>query len=170
MARRQFNRGAVTARRKRIWARQPFLLSGIVNDTGPQQLDLMGALKLSGAGVSPLGWTCGPVFLSGLQVRRTASASVNSTVVLGVRVGSNLIEAIDHDPSDLPMLDWMLWGAFAAPDGVGAQFYGGDPPASSQSMRKLEEVNDNLWLVAGTHAITGTFEVSGWSSVLVILP
>lgn len=158
-------------RRKRIWARTSINSVAITN-AAPQQTDLLDSLKLSLGGATPLGATVGPVILSGLQTRTSALVEVTPRIVLGVRVGSQAIEAVDQDPALQTMLDWMLWSGFPASSTATTNLVIGDGPDGSyrsSSMRKLEEVQETLWLCFGT-LDTGTFNVRGWASTLVILP
>ena len=174
MARRFGSRPNVP-RRKRVWARQRCTFAAVTL-AAPQQVNLMSGIENIGAGASPLGWTVGPVYLSALQVRRTsATVALNQEVVLGIRVGSEDIEAVDQNPVDRPMLDWMYFQALPPTDGTttAQQFFhgpeGGMP--ATMSSRKLEEFHDTLWIVAGANAVApASFEVSCWASVLCLLP
>ena len=168
MPARHFAGKPQAVRRKRVWNRQ-LINQGGISSAGPQQINLLSGIEASGAGGYPLGWTVGPVFLSGVAVRRTsASVTTNESVVAGVTVSSRLIEAVDQDPTTQPMLDWMLFQAFQAPDATTTAQFSIDPAPGSRSMRKLDELNEGLWLVLGT-ADTGTFTFSCWASVLCIL-
>lgn len=172
MATRSARRGAGTPRRKRVWARQG-INSVAVTVGAPAQINLLGSLQSALGGATPLGATVGPVILSGLQCRTSSLVEVTPRIVLGVTVASVDIEAVDQDPAVAHQhLDWMLWSAFPAPSSAGVNLVIGDGPDGSfrtASMRKLEEVQQTLWLVAGTPD-TGTFNVRGYASTLVILP
>lgn len=171
MATSRNRRSAGVPRRKRIWARQG-INSTAVTTAAPFQQDLLSTLKLSLGGAWPLGVTVGPIVLSGLQTRTSALVEVTPRIVIGVRVGAVNIEAVDQDPAADTMLDWMMWSAFPASSAATTNLVIGDGPDGSfrtSSMRKLEEVNDSLWLVVGTPD-TGTFNVRGYASTLVILP
>jgi len=159
---------ARTPRRKRVWSREPFLLAAVASGA-PAQVDLLAVLKVSLGGGYPLGTTCGPVILSAITVRTTGTpVPTTPSVVLGVRKSSSAIEAVDQDPSTLYMLDWLLWQPLRAAATIDTNAVQTQDEHRSNSMRKLEEVNENLWLVAGTDS-TGTYSVTGWASTLVLL-
>ncbi len=157
------------ARRRRVWARSRINQGGITS-AGPQQIDLLGGLKLAGTGAMPLGWTVGPIILSAVAVRRTSAAvTVNEHVLAGVTVAPSSAEAVDMDPADFLQLDWMLFEAFQAPDGANQAQFAINPRSGTKAMRRLDEIDTNLWLVLGTND-TGTFTFTCYASVLVILP
>jgi len=171
MARARSTRRALPARRRRIWARVNFNFAGVTT-AAPTHVDLLGGLKLTGAGTMPMGVTLGPIILSAVSVETTAVVDVTPKVILGVGVFGTQDEAVDHDPALTVGLDWMLWQALHAP-GTVANYPGTaglqQSPVVTRSMRRLDEIDQTLILAVGT-ADTGTFNVQGWASTLVILP
>jgi len=167
--RRQFQRRP--QRRKRVWARSNIRHLGA--SVTPLATDLLlefktklGANALPGATVGAIRWN---LLVTGVGAN-TLTDDVNKAFI-GMIVAPDAVEAVDIDPLIHPHLNWMWWEIF--PFHQGATGENTRPEVrETGSMRKLEELNETLWLVTNHTIETGTtgIQLDFGISTLLILP
>ena len=161
-------------RRKRVWARRQGLVAGIgatgtVVNLGEDFSADMGTTHL------PPGVTVGGVLLDLACARATAATdSASSQLQLGILVDSAATPADVPRPVDMPHADWM-WDqmiSFPAPTAgaLTSTFDRIGGPIRVRSKRRIEEINQDLWLVLQGIDPTPTFDVRIFVSTLLLLP
>jgi len=158
------------ARRKRVWARSGAQQVGITN-SAPSRARPLVDFRTAAFGDplvgGPIGVTIGGARLS-LMTFATAIVDATSRLHVGLRVSAedNLGE-IDG-PSTNPHDDWLFFSTLHVRTINTEVYLNGGQDYVIRSMRKMEEVGEDLVLVA--QATTGTFTMSWSLSVLLLLP
>lgn len=161
-------------RRKRVWARLQEASLGVdqtgsVVDLGAGFAADMGTTHL------PPGVTVGGVLLDFAFARATAATDdATSQLQVGVIVDTAPAPADVPRPLDLPHADWM-WQqmiAFPAPTAgaLTSTFDRLGGPIRIKARRRVEEINQDLFLVLQGYDIAPTFNVQVFASVLLLLP
>jgi len=156
-------------RRKRIWMRD-FGTDTLVGTT-PFVRDLT-AIWASAGAPNLIGATVIRVRAT-LAFARTAGSSVLPHVFAGVMVGPSTLDAVDANPAGTPglHLDWMHWSKnYGAANMAAAAALGAfSVTVDVKAMRKLEELDDTLWLCLSS-TLTDEWATSWGVSALVMLP
>jgi len=150
-------------RRKLTWARSQFSVTGAALP-GIVRIDLLAQLETAVA-AQLLGCTV-------MRIRGVLALdqSLNGVLVAAARVGAaNETIIAGLAPYGAPYLDWMMWEPFVST----AIAAGGDAAArvvDVKSRRRLDRLNESLYLFIDTTNPAGTLDYSLDLSVLIALP
>jgi len=159
---------AGSARRRRVWARTSFQLTGVDPAPLTDVTDMLDHFVTASLGRVQVGSTIGAVKLQ-LGVVRATGTAPNPGVIWGLKVASRTVDPDDLNPADFTSAagahsDWMMW-AFCGPTGLT-----GHLAYDIKSQRKLQEVGDTLWFAVTGNAGTDTYDVKVTASTLLLLP
>lgn len=168
-------RGRTTARRgsgsrrKMVWARHLNTGTTITVGATGTQLNLLSSFETE-YGANLIGATA--IRIRGVMFG-TPTVAGSGSLIAGVRVSNDADATAGNGPQSSPYADWMLYESFIFDDG-GLLDLTGDSQVVSRvvdirSMRKLEEINEQLtlWLEA---AGTGNWRFTSSLSILLKLP
>jgi len=157
-------------RRKRVWARAINQATAVTNASPNLFRPLTNFRTDSGILKGPAGATIGGIRLSGLAFA-TAVVDATSTLTLAALV-TNEEDVTEVDgPLDAGNFhdDWMLWKTLHVRTiNVETHIEGPGGELQVRSMRKFEELNDDLVLVS--QPFSGTWSLNYQISVLLLLP
>jgi hypothetical protein len=158
---------ARTQRRKFVWARS---LTGELAAIGTVTESNLLADFETRYGANLIGATVARI--RGVIAVRPDATPADTTVVVGVRVGSDT-DTVLTGPTAQPYEDWMLWEPFilaATGTGVTQTQTAMTRVVDVKSMRKLEEIGEELHIVASQTG-TETATELGWAlSIGLLLP
>jgi len=161
-----------TQRRKRTWARNDEILTGV--DASGQVFDL-GAdfATVMGTNHLPVGVTIRGIMIDFSIQAATASTSNTAGVTMGIITLDQNVSTNVPTPVGQPQADWMWWQFIGMPDAaVGdseTTFRALGGPLRLGAQRKVEELGTHLWMVVQTDGAF-TVDVRVRSSVLMLLP
>ena len=172
MAVRRSTRNSTGSRRKRAWARNDEILTGV--DASGQVWDLAADFNtLAGTNALPVGTTVRGIMVDFSIQAATASTSNTAGVTFGVITLDQNVSSNVPTPVTQPHADWMWWQFIGMPDAAaGASettFRALGGPLRLGASRRIEELGTHLWGVVQTDGAY-TVDIRMRTSVLLLLP
>jgi len=157
------------ARRKRVWARNDVDLTA--TNTGTVLRPLTNYRFDAGITAGPVGATIAAVRLSfGTEVTVAGTGTSLTLIVAGLVTEEQTTAEVTR-PLARQHGDWFIWDVESHDTAIGAR---GDRSGAdalfNKSMRKVEELQDDFVLVFQVFEATGSINVKGYCSTLLLLP
>jgi len=160
-------------RRKKVWARNDEILTGV--DAAGQVFDLAADFSTAmGTNTLPVGTTVRGIIVDfGLACTVSAAGGPTDGVTWGVITLDQNVSTNVPTPSVQPHADWMWWQFIGLPNAaVGDQettFRSVGGPLRLGASRRIEELGTTLWMVWQTEGAIEV-DVRVRTSVLLLLP
>jgi len=158
---------AAGPRRQRVWARLSFT-SILVGASATSFQDLLTGYKVVSGQIDFAGYTIARMRVSMLYA--ATSGVVVELIPWGILVGPSSLDNVDIGPVEFPYLDWMAYGYLKTGSPTFTERAGTDA-VDIRSMRRINELQENLWLGVQQPATVGnTTEIHWGVDILLLKP